>query len=136
MKEEPDRKQSHEVLAICAIAGVHWSSIMLPISIPYPDHVLYFSTAGLPIVPHLGDWGFLVTGVCLLINVLSLAAIFLLLMRWNFRRRWFYSAGMGTTVTMLFCLLFGALWNIFIMIAIWVAFGNRKHQFQSNDTRR
>jgi hypothetical protein len=135
MEEEPNRKQSHKVLAICAIAGVHWSSIMLPISLSYPHHVLSLSTAGLVVIPHLGKWGLLVTGVCVLINGLSLAAIFLLLMRWNFRIRWFYSASMGTTVTMLFCLFFGALWNIFFMVAIWVAFGNRKHQFHSNESQ-
>lgn len=129
MVEEAGHRIFHKVLAVIAIAGLHWSSIMFPISISYPHHVVSLSSAGLLRIPPTCGLGLLVTVSCLLINVFSVVMIFQLLKRWKLRARWFYSGSIGTIITMFFCLFSGAIWNVFIMVAIWKGFRSRRAQF-------
>lgn len=128
-KEKNKANSLRGALAILAIAGLHWSTILFPISISYPHRALDMTTGGRIAIEPLSHWGTLVTLVLLLTNILCLVAIFRLLKVWNFRARWFYIFALGTTITMFFSLLAGALWNVLIMFAMWRAFLRRTKEF-------
>lgn len=117
-------------LAILAIVGLHYSSVILPIALAYPHIALEISSCGLLKIPPLSDWGSVVILACIAVNLFSLIIVALLLTNTQYRQRWFYRRTLGTLITMVFAIVLAdALWNIPIIIAVWLSFRRRRTEF-------
>ncbi|MEO0448493.1 MAG: hypothetical protein AAF191_20710 [Verrucomicrobiota bacterium] len=112
-----------------ALSGIHSSSVLIPVSLWQPSGVLYWMTGGSVRLEQGSDDRIWVPVFWIIVYVLSLVVLFLLLHRWKFRNRLFYIGALGTTITMAFCCFVGAVWNLIVMIVIWVQFGRRTSEF-------
>ena len=119
----------NRMLSIIAFPIFHITTVWLPISISYPHWVLWWVTFGKIDIHPLSDWGWVVRGFLLALNVTSFVTIFRLLTVRGHRSILFLINLYGVFPTMIISSFYGAIWNLFYMIPLFIALKKRHREF-------
>ncbi len=71
----------NRILSSISFPIFHFTTIFLPISISYPQHILSLVTVGYVEIPPLSQWGWVVRAALFILNIFSFCCIFRLLVR-------------------------------------------------------
>jgi len=135
LSENRPSRRSQYIFAGSAISVLHFTSVLLPLSLYSPGMVADMLTFGQLPLGRGEPWLAFVPLTLLIAKVIALIIMHRLVYRWRHRSRLFFIAALGVTITFVCsCLFGGAVWDLVLAIVFWVVLGNRRKEFISKPT--